>query len=192
MTAVAIVPAAGSAERFGGRKLLADVDGEPLVARTLAALLPHVARAVVVLGPDGAELRALPALRQAKVSVALNPDPARGMLSSIQAGLAAVDWADAYLVIPADMPFLRGETVRQIVERQACTSGGIVSPSYRGKRGHPVALPARLREEVLAEETGHTLHDVIRRHTDLREDLVVDDAGVIRDVDTIDDLDRSR
>lgn len=188
MTAIAIVPAAGSGERFGGRKLLTDVDGEPLLARTLAALLPHVAAAVVVLGPDAGELRALPAMRDPKVKVVDNPDPSRGMLSSIQAGLATVDWADVYLVIPADMPFLRADTVRAVVERQACTSGGIVSPRYRGKRGHPVALPARLRDEVLAEDTSHTLHDVIKRHLPEREDLEVDDRGVVRDVDTIEDL----
>lgn len=188
MTAVAIVPAAGAAERFGGRKLLADVSGQPLIARTLASLLPSVAAAVVVVGPDAAELRATPVLRQAKVRVVENPDPSRGMFSSIQAGLASVDWADAYLVIPADMPFVKAQTVRDIVERQSCTSGGIVSPKHRGKRGHPVALPSRLREEVLLEDTAHTLHDVIKRHLAEREDLEVDDAGVIRDVDTMEDL----
>ncbi|OLC58034.1 MAG: hypothetical protein AUH85_01635 [Chloroflexi bacterium 13_1_40CM_4_68_4] len=190
MTAVAIVPAAGAAERFGGGKLLADVNGEALIARTLAALLPSVAAAVVVVGPDAADLRALPALRQQKVRVVENADPSRGMLSSIQVGLASVDWADAYLVIPADMPYVTADTVREIVERQSCTSGGIVSPKHRGKRGHPVALPSRLRDEVLAEGTEHTLHDVIKRHATEREDLEVDDPGVIRDVDTMEDLQR--
>jgi len=190
VTAVAIVPAAGSAERFGGRKLLADLDGEPLVARTLGALRPHVALIVVVVGPDAGELRQVAALRGEKVRVVENADPSRGMLSSIQAGLATVDWADAYLVIPADMPFVQADTVREIVERQACTSGGIVSPKHLGKRGHPVALPFRLRDEVLAEDVTHTLHDVIKRHLAEREDLDVDDAGVIHDVDTMEDLRR--
>ena len=190
MAVVAIVPAAGSAERFGGGKLLADVEGEPLIARTLGALLPHVAVAVVVVGPDAAELRALAALRHDKVRIVENPDPARGMLSSIQAGLSSLEWADTYLVLPADMPYLRAETVRELVERQACTSGGIVSPRHRGKRGHPVALPSRLREEVLREDVRHTLHDVIKRHLHEREDLEVDDPGVIRDVDTMEDLRR--
>lgn len=190
MTAVAIVPAAGSAERFGGRKLLADLDGEPLIVRTLSALLPSVARAVVIVGPDRGELERLPGLHDPKVRLVENPDPSRGMLSSIQAGLATVDWADAYLVIPADMPYLKADTVRQIVERQSCTSGGIVSPRHGGKRGHPMALPARLRGEVLAEDPRHTLHDIVRRHLAEREDLDVDDPGVVRDVDTMEDLRR--
>ena len=39
MRSVAVVPAAGSAVRFGGMKLLALIDGEPLLDRTIAALL---------------------------------------------------------------------------------------------------------------------------------------------------------
>jgi molybdenum cofactor cytidylyltransferase len=190
MAVVAIVPAAGAGERFGGRKLLAEVGGAPMIARTLEALLPNVAAAIVVVGPDAHELRALEALRERKVRVVENVDPSRGMLSSIQAGLATVEWADVYLVIPGDMPYVRANTVRDVVERQACTSGGIVSPKYRGKRGHPIAVPSRLRGEILAEDTAHTLHDVIKRHLAEREDLEVDDAGVIRDVDTIEDLQR--
>ncbi len=188
MTVAAIVPAAGAAERFGGRKLLADVDGTPLLARTLAQILPSVARAVVVLGPGADELRALPALADAKVRVVENRDPSRGMLSSIQAGLATIDWADGYAVLPGDMPYVRADTVREVVERFACTSGGIVSPRYRGKRGHPVVVPARLRDEVLAEDPRSNLHAVLKRHAAERDDLDVDDPGVIRDVDTMEDL----
>jgi molybdenum cofactor cytidylyltransferase len=190
VTVVAIVPAAGAAERFGGAKLLADVGGTALIARTLEALLPSVATAVVVVAPNAHALRALPALHDPKVRVVENADPSRGMLSSLQAGLATVAWADTYLVLPADMPYVRESTVREVVERQACTSGGIVSPKHNGKRGHPIALPAGLRDEILAEDVTHTLHDVIRRHAREREDLEVDDPGVIRDVDTMEDLRR--
>ena len=39
MRAVAVVTSAGSAERFGGRKLLALIDGETLLDRTIRTLL---------------------------------------------------------------------------------------------------------------------------------------------------------
>ncbi len=188
MTVVAIVPAAGAAERFGGRKLVADVDGEPLLARTVAALRDRVAVLVVVVGPGADELRALPALADPKVRVVENPDPSRGMLSSIQAGLAIVDWAAGYAVLPGDMPYVRADTVRELVERFACTSGGIVSPRYHGKRGHPVIVPGQLRDEVLTEDPRSNLHEVLKRHPADRVDVEVDDPGVIRDVDTIEDL----
>jgi hypothetical protein len=45
-----------------------------------------------------------------------------------------------------------------------------------------------LRDEIVGAAVGGTLHDVIKRHTDVRVDLDVDDRGVIRDVDTPGDL----
>ena len=64
----------------------------------------------------------------------------------------------------------------------------IVSPRYRGKRGHPVVLPPELRDEIRAADPSLTLHDILKRHPDLRVDVDVDDQGVVRDVDTVADL----
>ncbi|HEU5287827.1 MAG TPA: nucleotidyltransferase family protein [Candidatus Limnocylindria bacterium] len=189
--AVAVVTAAGSAERFGGRKLLASVDGEPLLDRTIRALLDGgVSEVIVVVGTDGrAELeRDVNAMNDARVRPVENHDPSRGMFSSIQDGVATAS-GDALLIMPGDMPFVRPETVRAVIaayrERPA-----IVSPRYRGKRGHPVAMPLALREEIRATPSSATLHEVIKKHADARVDLDVDDPGVIRDVDTPADLER--
>jgi molybdenum cofactor cytidylyltransferase len=116
------------------------------------------------------------------------PDPSRGMFSSIQAGVAQAQ-GDAILVMPGDMPFVSPETVRAVIaayERKPA----IVSPRYRGKRGHPVALPLSLRDEIREASPGATLHDVIHAHIDTRLDVDVDDPGIIHDVDRPDDLER--
>jgi molybdenum cofactor cytidylyltransferase len=187
--AVAIVTAAGSAERFGGKKLLTLIDDEPILDHTIDALLEGgVAEVIVVVGKDSrAELeRDVNAMLDPRVRAVENADPARGMFSSIQEGAAQAQ-GDAILVMPGDMPFVSPDTVRAVIaayERKPA----IVSPRYRGKRGHPVALPAFLRDEIRAAKPGATLHDIIHAHTDLRVDIDVDDAGVIRDVDRPEDL----
>ena len=51
----AVVPAAGKGERFGGGKLLAPVDGTPMLERTIHTLLEAgIADVVVVLAPEPA------------------------------------------------------------------------------------------------------------------------------------------
>jgi len=108
------------------------------------------------------------------------------MFSSIQEGIAQAQ-GDAILVMPGDMPFVSPDTVRAVIaayERKPA----IVSPRYRGKRGHPVALPAALRDEIRAATSRATLHDVIHAHEEMRMDVDVDDPGVIRDVDRQEDL----
>lgn len=189
--AVAVVTAAGSAERFGGRKLLALVDGEPLLDRTIRALLDGGAsEVIVVVGTDGrAELeRDVNAMNDARVRPVENHDPSRGMFSSIQDGVATAS-GDALLIMPGDMPFVRAETVRAVIAKYR-ERAAIVSPRYRGKRGHPVAMPLALRDDIRATPTNATLHEVIKRHAELRVDLDVDDPGVVRDVDTPADLER--
>src|SRR5207244_5393666 len=179
MRSVAIVTAAGSAERFGGRKLLTPIDGEPLLDHTIRALRDGgVSEVIVVVGSDArAEIeRDVNAMLDARVRPVENPDPSRGMFSSIQEGVAQAQ-GDLLLVLPGDMPFVSPETVRSVIARYA-ERPAIVSPRYRGKRGHPVALPIALRDEIGSAHPHGNLHDVIKRHTELRVALTV----VVRDI----------
>jgi molybdenum cofactor cytidylyltransferase len=189
--AVAVVTAAGSAERFGGKKLLTPIDGEPLLDHTIRCLLEGgITEVIVVVGTDARrELeRDVNAMNDSRVRPVENPDPSRGMFSSIQAGVATAN-GDALVVLPGDMPYVRPETVRAVIAKYRERSA-IVSPRYQGKRGHPVVMPLSLRDEIAQTAPTANLHDVIHHHQDDRVDLDVDDPGVVRDVDTPADLAR--
>jgi molybdenum cofactor cytidylyltransferase len=189
LRAIAIVTAAGSAERFGGRKLLALVDGEPLLDRTIRSLLDGgVSEVIVVVGTDSrAELeRDVNAMNDARVRPVENRDPSRGMFSSIQEGVRTAN-GDVLLVLPGDMPFVKPATVQQVIQEWTRTRG-VVSPRHNGKRGHPVALPRALRDEILATSATSNLHEVLKKHAAERTDLEVDDPGINRDVDRPEDL----
>jgi len=194
MWAVGIVPAAGKGERFGGAKLLADLRGQPLLNHTLRSLLDGGVRRVVVVvppkdgkGDPGAALKAgVPLLSDGRVVTAINPDPARGMLSSIQAGLSGVV-GDLFVVLPGDMPFVRAETVSAVIDA-AQETGLIISPRHQGRRGHPIAIPGRLRAAIVKAPASWTLQDVLLPEAPNRIDIEVNDEGVLRDVDTKNDL----
>src|SRR5579859_1582980 len=188
MRSVAVVPAAGSAERFGGKKLLAPIEGEPLLDRTIAALLNGgVDQIVVVVGPEADDLkRDVNSFSDPRVWPVVNPDPSRGMFSSLQSGMAEAE-GDALVVLPADMPFVQGGTVAILLDVFR-SRPAIVSPRYQGKRGHPVILPPALRDEIRAANATITLHEILTRHPDLRVDVDVTDRGVRRDVDRPADL----
>jgi molybdenum cofactor cytidylyltransferase len=196
MPSTAIVPAAGKGDRFGGRKLLASVDGVPMIERTVRSLLDGgVASVIVVLSPDSEVAGAnpgVPALADRRVRSVVNRDPSRGMFSSIQAGLAGVaDRAGIILVLPGDMPFVRATTVGLILDA-ARQSAQPLSPTYGGRHGHPLALPACLRAALLAVDPKESLNDALRVLTLPRQVLRVDDPGILRDIDTRSDLDAHR
>ena len=185
---VAVVPAAGQSVRFGSMKLLADVGGTPMIARTIASLLDAgVARAIVVTRA-GQHFEGVPALTDSRVTTVVNPDPARGMFSSIQAGLAAAV-GDVVLVLPADMPFVASGTVAAVAAHAAATQSVIV-PVYQGRNGHPLAIPAAVRDRLLPLDPATTLKDALAAVGASREILDVPDPGVVRDVDVPGDLGR--
>jgi molybdenum cofactor cytidylyltransferase len=191
--AVAIVTAAGSAVRFGGKKLLVPIAGEPLLDHTIRSLLEGgVAEVIVVVSADTRRelARDVSAMNDARVRPVENPDPSRGMFSSIQVGVATAT-GDALVVLPGDMPYVRPETVRAVIAKFR-ERGAIVSPRYKGKRGHPVVMPLSLRDDIAATSPTANLHEVIKRQQGQPVDLDVNDAGVVRDVDTPADLEPKR
>lgn len=181
------MPAAGRGERFGSQKLLALINGEPLLDWTLWSLIDAgVTKVVVVTGP-GDPLRTARRLGDPQVKVVVNPDPSRGMFSSIQEGLATVT-GDPILVMPADMPFVSSGTVAELMtacrERQR-----VVVPVFNEKRGHPIVFPAALRAAVVNARPESTLKDALGASLNMRFEMAVGDAGVLRDVDVPADLD---
>jgi molybdenum cofactor cytidylyltransferase len=184
--AVAVVPAAGRSERFGGMKLLADVRGEPLLNHTLRCLLDAGLDEIIVVTSPRSSLESASLLRNAHVRLAVNPDPDRGMFSSIQTGLEEAD-GDCIVILPADMPFVRSATVAQVLAESRSRSG-LVVPVYRTRRGHPIAMPRRLGDELVHADSRKSLKEALLALNATPFELEVDDPGIVRDVDLREDL----
>jgi molybdenum cofactor cytidylyltransferase len=183
---VAVVPAAGQSTRFGSRKLIADVGGVPLLERTLASLLEAGVDRVVVVVRDGDAFDAVPSLADARVTTTVNPDPDRGMFSSIQVGLGLAG-GDVVLVLPADMPFVPASAAAAVAARAAET-GAVVVPVHDGRKGHPIAIPRLLCDRLLALAPTTTLKDALTHFGATTIRLDVADSGILRDVDVPADL----
>ena len=105
-------------------------------------------------------------------------------VSSIQAGISGAV-GDIFVVLPGDMPYVQPDTVAAVVE-VAQESGLIISPRFEGKRGHPIAIPGRLRAAIVKAPASWTLKEVLLPEANNRIEIDVEDAGVLRDVDTRD------
>lgn len=143
-----VLLAAGAGSRFsaagGGIKLLAPVAGRPLVEWALAALAgAPLGDRVIVLGAHAGELLAATDLQGARP--VRNEHWERGMASSLQIGLAALDPAcTAAVVVLGDGPRLAAEAIRRVADA-AEGAEGVIAATYDGERsGHPVAIPRAL------------------------------------------------
>ena len=134
MTTAAVVLAAGGGTRFRGstHKLLADLDGRPVIAHVLDALaLAGLDGGYVVVG--AVEVPVPPAF-----TVVANPGWADGMATSLRAGIAAAaaDGHDAVVIGLGDQPGVEAEAWRRV----AASSSPVAIATYDGARGHPVRL----------------------------------------------------
>ena len=187
---VAIVPAAGRASRFGGGKLLAPLAGRPLIHHTIAALLDAGIRRVVLVQSPGTVWSGVPIVDDDRVTLVVNAEPDRGMFSSIQTGLAEADGAPI-VILPGDMPFVAPMTISIVVDAARMADEPIVA-AHGGRRGHPLALPGRLRADLLQMDARQSLRGALASLGSVPRAIDVDDEGVLRDVDVPGDLPRAK
>lgn len=160
-----------------------------MIQRTIDALLEGgVDEVVVVVGPESPRaltevLHALP------VRAVLNPDPDRGMFSSIHAGLAVADGSPV-LVLPADMPFVTAGTVGAVIA-ECVARDRVVVPAIGDRHGHPVAMPAAVARTIAAGPSHGTLKEALRAAAGPPVELQMTDPGILRDVDVPADLSRA-
>ena len=176
-----VILAAGASSRMGCPKALLEYQGESFLRRLSGMLAGVCGRVVVVLGYDAERVgTAAPE----SVQTVINPAPERGMLSSLQCGLRALD-AEAVLFLPVDY----GGIGRSTVARVAAEAGTaeIVVPVFAGRHGHPVCVSRAISMELLALPETARAREVIRRHRSETRYVMVDDPGVVNDVDTPED-----
>lgn len=182
----AVVLAAGSGSRLGGPKLRMVVEGRSFLAQTVGVLASAGVGPIccVVAAED-----ALWARQEVKdAAVCMNPDPARGMLSSVIVGFAYLQGKAGALIAPVDHPYVRISTIQSLLNAFAASPEHIIKPVYRGRAGHPIILPKTLFHAVLEASGMMTLREVlVRAGVEVRY-VDVDDDGVLVNVNTPADI----
>jgi len=186
----ALLLAAGQSRRMGGpNKLVAEIDGRPMVARVAQRLLSSHARPIVaVLGNQAAAVEA--ALGKLPVERVRNPAFAEGLSTSLKRGLQELPpECDGVIVCLGDMPLVTGRDLDRLIAAFNPLEGrAIIVPTRRGKRGNPVLWAQRFFPEMagLAGDVG--AKHLIGEHAELVCEVEMDSDGVLVDVDTPDAL----
>jgi len=180
----AIVLAAGRGTRFGpAPKLVADLDGKPVVRHVAEAGLASAARGVIVVtGQRRGDVEA--ARIGLPVVLVRNPSYADGLSTSLKAGFAALPpGAEAAIVLLADMPLVRPALIDRLAALWRESRPTAVVPVVDGQRGNPVVLAAALRPAIARLSGDVGAGPLLRGRTDVLE-VPIDDVAAVRDVDT--------
>jgi molybdenum cofactor cytidylyltransferase len=180
-----IILAAGGSIRFGDAKALAPWRGGTLLSNaTNIAVTVSGKRVLIVTGGHAARIESV-----ATVQTVFNQDWETGLGSSIATGARTVMAEDknasSLLILPVDQPFVTPEHLAELAAK-ALERNAIILTGDNGMFGPPAGVPASLFS-VLVDMRGDRglkalLHGALP--------LMIQNACMLRDVDTPDDLAR--
>jgi molybdenum cofactor cytidylyltransferase len=124
-------------------------------------------------------------LEASGVCIVDNPNYTEGMLSSVQAGVAAADPATTlFLIALADQPSIPPELIADLIEVFDDRRPGMLIPTFDGRRGHPLLIDARYRDELATLNPEVGLRELLQRHPVQLLLHPVSVEAIIRDLDT--------
>jgi molybdenum cofactor cytidylyltransferase len=190
----AVVLAAGRSTRMGGpNKLVQEIAGRPLVRIAVEAALGSRARPVIVVTGHDRESVAK-AVAGLDVRLVHNPDFAKGLSTSLKAGLAAVpEDVDAAVVCLADMPQVSSGLIDRLIAAFDPEKGApIVAPVIDGQRGNPVLWSRRFFAELMTLDGDIGARHVLLRYPEAVAEVAFEGEAALLDVDTPDALAQAR
>lgn len=190
----AVIAAAGFSRRMGRFKQLLPW-GNSTVIRTVVDNL-HEAGASPVVCVNGHRGNEVAAALEGSPALSLpNPHYATSeMLTSYQVGVAALDNSQfsGSLLALADQPHIPVGVLRQVIEQARNTPDRVVIPSHQMRRGHPIYLPSRLWNELLALPANASLRDLLNRHSAEIVYVDVETDAIRQDMDEWGEYERLR
>ena len=185
----ALILAAGASRRMGSPKALLSI-GETTFLRHIVETLAAagITDVVVVLGADIEKIK--PTLGWFDGAIVENADWEKGQLSSIAAGMEILlrKKVEGVILWPVDHPLIGPDLIVDMVEAFERSGRKIVLPVFKGRRGHPVLFSSEMFPSLMSASLLLGAKEVVRRHPEEIEEVSTSTEGILRNIDTPDDL----
>jgi molybdenum cofactor cytidylyltransferase len=185
-----VVLAAGFSRRLGTPKALARIHGVSLLRLTIERLTVLSPSPIIVVVPPRSN-RYRVELRRQRALQAENPQRSSGLASSVRTGIRKAMYCPGILLIPVDLPRLRGREIQRLIERWRSAPRRVAARRIGTEGATPLILPRRLFRAALKIQGDVGLRDLIR-HLPPDQRTLVDLASAETDVDTPVDLRNAR
>lgn len=187
---LALILAAGQSSRMERFKPLAPLGHSTFIEECIGAFrMAGVQDVRVAVGHRARELT--PVVERMGARPIQNPDPGRGMFSSVLAGVASFEpEVRAFFLLPADMPLIRPRTIRTLLETYGDGPERIIHPRFLGKRGHPPLIPVAFIPKDLSSDFPGGMRSLLKMRETDAVDVDVADEGILVDCDTLSDYER--
>ena len=183
----AIILAAGESKRMNAPKMLLPFRGKTIIEKMVENVTAsRVDKTIVVLGYGKDEI--LKVTGRLPVINCYNEHYREGMLSSVKCGLRFLpEGFEAAIIFPGDQPMIGPDVINLVIEAYRRSGKGIVVPVFNRKRGHPLLVDYRYREDIEKLDKNEGLRALAGRYP---QDVLEVEAGtsdILRDIDTPED-----
>ncbi|GAC33821.1 nucleotidyltransferase family protein [Paraglaciecola polaris] len=186
----ALMLAGGQSKRFTGIKQLADINGQPMLLRTLnqltgsGSLCTLLSEFNVILGANAERIS--PVLPH-YVTAHLCSDWHKGMGATLAFGVHNVNRESSHLLVTlADQVALGREHMETMLHHCESAPNKIISASYNGILGAPVIFPRCYFAQLMTLQADSGARKIIQQH--IQEVVSVDLPDAKYDIDTQRDL----
>lgn len=177
-----IIMASGLGTRFGSNKLMASLDGEPLIAHVIRACDGLFAKRVAVTR----HMDVAKTCRSLGVEAILHDEPFRS--DTVRLGMQAMDECGTVTFIQADQPLISANTLAALLRGAEAHPELIWRVSFQGTPGAPVLFPAWAFDELRALPPGKGGGFVAKAHARRVRCVEAANEWELFDVDTVQDL----
>ena len=187
----AIVLAAGLSRRMGQQKLVLPWGDTTVIGQVVRTLIQAEIKEIIVV-TGGAHSQLENALKEYPLQLIFNPRYEEDqMILSLQVGLAVLSGrVEAALLALGDQPQIELETVQAVLAGYRESQGGLVVPSFRMRRGHPIVIGRPYWSSLMTLQPPATLREFLNLHSNEIHYINVERDTILQDLDTPEDYQR--
>ncbi|HKS35968.1 MAG TPA: nucleotidyltransferase family protein [Verrucomicrobiae bacterium] len=188
-----VILAAGASSRMGKPKLLLPWGTTSILGHLIRQWEAARAKQITVVCAPGNSTIAeeLDRIGFPTANRVYNPNPERGMFSSIRCAAEWNGWQPEIThvgIVLGDQPHLRDETLRVLIEFVAAHPDTVCQPSREGRRRHPVLMPRGVFDRLRASSAGN-LKEFL--HNEIVSTCELEDPGIDLDIDRPEDYEKA-
>jgi molybdenum cofactor cytidylyltransferase len=183
----AVVLAAGKSTRMGQQKLLMPYKKSTIIKTIVNELESSLSnQTIVVTGSHREEIQE--ELKECKLSFVNNENFESGMLSSVQKGMEALsDKVDGAMILLGDQPMVSRKVIDRLISVFQKTEKGLLVPTFQNKRGHPVLIASKYREQIKSINPEIGLRELFLNNQDDILEVEMNTNDILKDLDTPED-----
>jgi molybdenum cofactor cytidylyltransferase len=184
---VALILAGGESRRMNSPKMLLPFDGKTIIEKVIENVIASkVNRTIIVLG--GFKDKIIDVIINYPVTFCYNENFKQGMLSSVKCGFGSMPAGyEAAMVFLGDQPMIPPEVTNDVIAAYHKTGKGIVMPVCNTKRGHPLLISSRFKDEIEKLDQKEGLRILALKFPEDVLEVETNIGAIFRDIDTPED-----